>query len=183
MLDNTFIIFSSDHGYKLGQWRIPLEKMWPFETDIRIPFYIRGPGIKPGTVVDVLGMNMDIAPTLLDLAGVDSPLGYDGRSLMPMLDSTGGRTDAELQGARAGWRTRTVISFAEGYTQTWGKMEISIMGAENSTTKEPIDPQATVNPPNVSSTGVMYVGAPQEGLLHKEGRGYFFLKMLMCAQH
>ena len=91
-----------------------MEKMWPFETDIRIPFFMRGPGIRPGTVVDALGMNHDIAPTLLDLAGVgedDIPVGYDGRSLMPLLV---GETESQVAEARAGWRTRTVISFAEG---------------------------------------------------------------------
>jgi arylsulfatase A-like enzyme len=53
---------------------------------------------------------MDIAPTLLDLAGIPRPAGYDGKSLMPML--VGG--SAAKAAARAAWRTRTVISFAGG---------------------------------------------------------------------
>ena len=47
VLDRSYVLFSSDHGYHLGQW-LPMEKMWPYETDCRIPFYMRGPGIAPG---------------------------------------------------------------------------------------------------------------------------------------
>ena len=55
------------------------EKMWPYETDIR-SLGMRGPGITPGIALDLMGVNMDIAPTLLDLAGVQIPKNYDGRS-------------------------------------------------------------------------------------------------------
>mgnify|MGYP002261415993 CR=1 FL=1 len=72
MLKNSYIMYSSDHGYHIGQWRLPLEKMWPYETDTRIPFWIRGPGIAPGTELDVLGVNMDIAPTLLQVRSLHS---------------------------------------------------------------------------------------------------------------
>lgn len=72
VLKNSYIMYSSDHGYHIGQWRLPLEKMWPYETDTRIPFWIRGPGIAPGTELDVLGVNMDIAPTLLQVRSLHS---------------------------------------------------------------------------------------------------------------
>jgi len=97
--------------------------MWPFETDVRIPFYIRGPGIKPGTVVDSMGLNLDIAPTVLLAAGLEIPASYDGRSLMPLITGS----DAEKQTARSNWRTRTVISFAEGAWQYW--YGVSAIGA------------------------------------------------------
>jgi N-acetylglucosamine-6-sulfatase len=42
--NKTYFLFSSDHGYHLGQFRIPIEKMLPYETDIRIPLFIKGPG-------------------------------------------------------------------------------------------------------------------------------------------
>ena len=51
VLDQTYILFSSDHGYHLGNYRLPMEKMWPYETDVRIPFYIAGPGIAAGLAV------------------------------------------------------------------------------------------------------------------------------------
>ena len=93
-----------------------MEKMWPYETDVRIPFYVAGPGIAAGQTPDVMGVNIDIAPTLLDLAGIKKPNQMDGRSLLPLVMG-----DALSKAAAAArWRTRTVIAFAEGEYQYWG---------------------------------------------------------------
>ena len=143
VLGRSFVLFSSDHGYHLGQWRLPMEKMWPYETDCRIPFYMRGPGIAPGTKLDVMGVNMDIAPTLLSLAGIEVPSNYDGRSLLPLL--LGG--DEQRHAAAAAWRTRTVISFAEGAYQLWGQYPFPPWPA-NAT-----DPAATRYAPTTSEDG------------------------------
>ena len=91
-----------------------MEKMWPYETDIHIPFYITGPGILPGQVIDVMGVNVDIAPTLLDLAGVSKPNQMDGHSLLPLIM---GNDTSSKAAAAASWRTRAVIAFAEGNFQ------------------------------------------------------------------
>ena len=53
IMDHTYFLYSSDHGYHLGQFRIPIEKMLPYETDIRIPLFIKGPGIAAGTKLDL----------------------------------------------------------------------------------------------------------------------------------
>jgi N-acetylglucosamine-6-sulfatase len=110
VMDNTYFLFSSDHGYHLGQHRIPIEKMLPYETDIRVPFFIRGPGIKPGTKLSEMIANVDIAPTLLDLAGLPVPKVMDGLSMKRLL--TGEQSEP--------WRTRFISEFAEGTTQTYG---------------------------------------------------------------
>merc|ERR1719367_1757877 len=95
VLDNTYIIYSSDHGYKQGQWRIGTSKQHPYEIDIRVPFAIRGPGIAPGTnITKALAGNVDLMPTMLDMAGLteflkDSKSKIDGKSMKSFLTSTG----------------------------------------------------------------------------------------------
>ena len=100
-------------GYHLGQFRIPDEKMLPYESDLRVPLYVRGPGIAAGQVLPQLVANIDVAPTLLNLAGITVPTLMDGHSLVPLL--TGGSG-----GAGSTWRTSFVSEFAEGNVQKWG---------------------------------------------------------------
>eukprot|EP01063_Lacrimia_lanifica_P027568 TRINITY_DN3887_c0_g1_i1.p1 TRINITY_DN3887_c0_g1~~TRINITY_DN3887_c0_g1_i1.p1 ORF type:complete len:536 (+),score=186.26 TRINITY_DN3887_c0_g1_i1:26-1609(+) len=150
VLDNTYVLFSADHGYHIGNYKLPNEKMWHWETDIRIPFYMRGPGIAAGQVLPSMGVNIDIAPTLLDLAGVlDRPSDYDGKSLRSLV--MGG--EEARASAAAAWRTRTVIAFAEGYTQKWDG-PLSALG--NAAGAAVADPKALMTFPGNNSAGVPY---------------------------
>merc|ERR1719242_542525 len=65
---------------QLEQYRIPCEKYQAFDTDIRIPYYIRGPGIESKSKMDIVVGNVDVMPTVLDLAGVNIPNSVDGKS-------------------------------------------------------------------------------------------------------
>jgi arylsulfatase A-like enzyme len=83
VLDRTYIFFTSDNGYHLGQHRLKEGKNTAFDEDIRVPLVVRGPGIPAGRTIPYLALNIDLAPTLADLAGVAAPNFVDGRSLKP----------------------------------------------------------------------------------------------------
>ena len=92
--ENTIVVYSSDQGYYLGEHNY-IDKRWMYEESLRMPFLIRYPdGIEPGTTVDDLVLNVDMAPTLLDFAGLETPDFMQGES-----------SRAQLQGtARDDWR-------------------------------------------------------------------------------
>lgn len=80
-LANTYVIFTSDNGFFTGQHRITRGKLLPYDPAIRVPFVIRGPGIKPGTKSYEPVANQDVAPTIVKLAGARAALTMDGRSM------------------------------------------------------------------------------------------------------
>lgn len=84
---NTLVLYTSDNGFHLGEHGF-YDKRDAFETSIRVPMLLRAPGwIAPGSSCDRLVQNIDIAPTLLAVAGVPVPpeLAVDGRSMLPLL--------------------------------------------------------------------------------------------------
>ncbi len=85
-LKNTYIFFTSDNGFHLGEHRLRPGKTMPYDEDLRVPLIVRGPGVAAGRVVEHMGVNIDFAPTFAELGGVTSvPSFVDGRSLMPVL--------------------------------------------------------------------------------------------------
>ena len=82
-LDDTYVIFTSDNGYLLGEHRLS-GKLAPYEESIRVPLLVRGPGIEPGTTIEGMTANIDLAPTILGFANA-SPRQLDGISLEPAL--------------------------------------------------------------------------------------------------
>jgi N-acetylglucosamine-6-sulfatase len=83
-LDDTYIIFTSDNGYHMGNHRREIGKYTQFQNDVSVPFYIRGPGIAPGSTYDDVAGNIDIAPTIAEIAGA-STAQVDGVSLLSRL--------------------------------------------------------------------------------------------------
>ncbi len=89
ILDETFIIFTSDNGFFYGEHALSVERRMPYEESIRTPFIIRYPAlVNAGSQIDELVVSVDIAPTVLDVAG--APIGehIQGRSLVPLLRDT-----------------------------------------------------------------------------------------------
>ena len=84
-LDNTYFIWTSDHGFQLGQFRLPSCKLQPYDHDIRVPFSVIGPGIKPNQKMSFVAGMVDVAPTIIELAGGNVPEEMDGRSFAPEL--------------------------------------------------------------------------------------------------
>ena len=86
-LDRTYIFFTSDNGYHMGEHRLPPGKNTAFDEDIRVPMLVRGPGVSAGRIVEQIGLNIDFAPTFAAIAGVGVPDFVDGRSLLSLLRS------------------------------------------------------------------------------------------------
>ncbi len=84
-LGNTYVVFTSDNGFHLGEHRIPDGKARPYEESIRVPLLVRGPGVQAASTTDKLVLNTDFLPTFTDLAGTTTPPYVDGRSLRPVL--------------------------------------------------------------------------------------------------
>ena len=100
-LDNTIIVFASDNGYFYGEHGLSVERRLAYEESIRMPLLVRYPkAIKSGTVRDEFALNIDLAPTLLELAGVAVPGTMQGRSLVPL-----------LKGKRTAWRDAFLIEY------------------------------------------------------------------------
>ncbi len=100
-LDNTVIVFASDNGYFYGEHGLSVERRLAYEESIRMPLLIRYPGVvKAGTVRDEFALNIDLAPTLLELAGVSVPASMEGHSLVPV-----------LKVARTEWRKSFLLEY------------------------------------------------------------------------
>ena len=101
--DSTVVVYMGDNGFALGEHGF-YDKRDAFETSIRVPLLLRAPGaVKPGTVVTQMVQNIDIAPTLLDAAGVAVPAGtpkMDGRSFWPL-----------VQGREVPWRDHILYEY------------------------------------------------------------------------
>jgi N-acetylglucosamine-6-sulfatase len=101
LLDKTVIVLSSDNGFFFGEHGLTTERRLPYEESIRNPLLMRyPPRIPAGLRPEGLALTVDLAPTLLDLAGVPISPSIQGRSLVPL-----------LRGTPADWRQAVLIEF------------------------------------------------------------------------
>jgi arylsulfatase A-like enzyme len=86
VLDQTIFVVTSDQGFFYGEFGLAQERRLAYEPSIRIPLVIRYPAVsRAGTRPNALVSNVDVAPTLLELAGVRAPTNLDGRSFVGVL--------------------------------------------------------------------------------------------------
>lgn len=85
LAENTVIIFTSDNGYFLGE-RALAGKWLMYEDSIRVPLIIHDPRVEGGLQTRFNALNLDVAPTILDFAGIDLPERYQGHSLRPLVE-------------------------------------------------------------------------------------------------
>ena len=78
ILDNTYIIYTSDNGYHIGQHRLQPGKGCGIEEDINVPLVMRGPGVPKGEVVNSVTSHTDLAPTLFEMMGIPLRSDFDG---------------------------------------------------------------------------------------------------------
>jgi arylsulfatase A-like enzyme len=84
----TYVVLTSDNGLHLGQHGLGRGKGSAYDTDVRVPLLVVGPGVRPGARREVVS-NIDLAPTFEDLAGIASPRYRSGRSLVPTFADVG----------------------------------------------------------------------------------------------
>ncbi len=84
--DNTVIVYAGDNGYFWGEHRL-FDKRWAYEESIRVPFIVKHPGLAGANNrrAGQMALNIDVAPTILDIAGIKAPGFMEGRSLLPVL--------------------------------------------------------------------------------------------------
>jgi len=101
-LDNTLVVFTSDNGYFWGEHHLG-DKRWAYEESLRIPLFMRYPKrIKAGSKISQMVMNVDMAPTMLELGGASTPADVQGRSVAPL-----------FKGSVRNWRTSFLSEYFE----------------------------------------------------------------------
>lgn len=79
--ENTYVVFSSDNGYHMGEYRLRPGKQTAFDTDIHVPLIVTGPGVPAGKQVGAMVSGIDLAPTFESLGGASIPSTADGVSM------------------------------------------------------------------------------------------------------
>lgn len=99
---DTVVLYSGDNGFFLGEHHF-FDKRLMYEESIRVPLLVKYPRlVTPGTTDSRMVLNIDVAPTLLDLAGLPVPAGMNGRSIKPL-----------LKNQKAAWRQDFLYEYYE----------------------------------------------------------------------
>lgn len=111
LLDDTYIIFTSDNGFHLGNWAMPYDKRLPYETDTKVPLIIRGPNIPSKKVINFPVLLIDLAPTILKWANVSfNTSDFDGTAFSELIEA---ETFDVIE------RQMLIEHYGEGNLETW----------------------------------------------------------------
>lgn len=83
LMENTVVIYMGDNGFMFGEHGL-IDKRVAYEASIRVPMLMFAPGLTGQTVVEEMVANLDIAPTVMDLMGLEKPPHMDGQSFVPL---------------------------------------------------------------------------------------------------
>jgi arylsulfatase A-like enzyme len=81
ILDDTYVVYSSDNGFHIGQHRLQPGKTCGYEEDINVPLIVRGPGVASNYTTNIVTTHTDLAPTFFDLLGIPLRGDFDGRAI------------------------------------------------------------------------------------------------------
>jgi N-acetylglucosamine-6-sulfatase len=113
---NTYIFFTSDNGFHLGEHRIPEQKWRPYEEDVRMPLLVRGPGVVAGSTTYKMALNTDFMSTFLDLAcSSASPCDTQNWSYVP----DGRSLESVLHGTATTWRSAVLLEASANYSPAY----------------------------------------------------------------
>jgi N-acetylglucosamine-6-sulfatase len=117
---NTYIVFSSDNGLHMGEHRLRPGKLTAFDTDIKVPLVVTGPGVPAGRTVSQMTENVDLCPSFEELAGAPIGASVDGHSLVSL-----------MHGARpVGWRKEILVEH-HGRVYDRGDPDLPARGSGN----------------------------------------------------
>jgi N-acetylglucosamine-6-sulfatase len=124
---DTYIVFSSDNGLHMGEHRLRPGKLTAFDTDIRVPLVVTGPGVAAGRSIAQMAENVDLCPSFERLAGAPVPPSVDGHSLVGLLH---GRSPAA-------WRKEILVEH-HGRVYDRGDPDLPTRGSGNPPSYEAI---------------------------------------------
>jgi len=131
LCDNTYILLMGDNGWFMGEHGLT-SKVLAYEESIRVPLIVSGPGLT-GQVNEELVLNADIAPTLLELAGMPAPANMHGASLAPL-----------LRGQETDWRTSFLYEAPVPALGSWPLSAVRSREWKYIRTLDPRDPSKLV---------------------------------------
>ncbi len=124
---DTYIVFSSDNGLHMGEHRLLPGKLTAFDTDIKVPLIVTGPGVPAGQTISQMTENVDLCPTFERLGGAPVPRNVDGHSLVTLLHG----------GAAGAWR-REILVEHHGRVLDPGDPDLPTQGSGNPPSYEAI---------------------------------------------